>query len=187
MDNEEVFSFIAEYEIRNRVERMGFDISEEYKDKPLLLLGVLKGAFVFLSDLCRAINIPCEIAFLRASSYGNDTKSSGKVEIKMDTDADISKYHVLIVDDIVDTGLTLKKIKAAVKRQKPLSVKTAVFLDKPDRREVKFTPDYYAFSVPDYFVVGYGMDYAEKYRNLPYVGVLHKRKNVRREDEQDKE
>ena len=160
---------ISEEELKEAVTKAGDILSIEYKDKPLLLVSILKGAYVFLSDLSRAINIPHEIGFMAAKSYFNGTESTGKVDITMDLAQDISKYHVIIVEDIIDTGRTLKEVMKYLESKGPLSLKVVTLLDKPDRRLVKLQSDYSLFTIPDYFVIGYGLDYAEYYRNLPCI------------------
>lgn len=160
---------IDESEISSAVKRAGELITAEYAGKPLLILGILKGSFVFLSDLVRAIKIPCEVAFMAAESYGSGTVSAGSVKITHDIDRDISSYHVIIAEDIVDTGHTLSEICDILRAREPLSLKVFALLDKPERREVDFRADHALFSVPDLFVVGYGLDCGEKYRNLPYI------------------
>lgn len=160
---------ITEEEIGAAVAKTGDIISMEYKDKPLLLVSVLKGAYIFLADLSRAVNIPHEIGFMAAKSYFDGTESSGEVEIAMDLAQDISKYHVVIVEDIIDTGRTLKKLMDILASRKPLSLKMITLLDKPDRRVVDLQPDYALFTIPDRFVVGYGLDCGEYYRNLPCI------------------
>lgn len=160
---------ISEKEISQKVTELGRKISTEYSGKPLLLVSILKGAFVFLSDLCRAISIPCEIDFMCAESYYSRTVSSGNVTITMDLKHDISKYHVIIVEDIVDTGRTLNEIVGLLKERSPLSLKVTALLDKPDRRVIDFKADEVLFTIPDLFVIGYGLDCGEKFRNLPYI------------------
>lgn len=160
---------ISEEEIKAAVKRTGRLISEKYEGKPLLLVSVLKGAFIFLADLCRAVEIPCEIGFMAAESYGNGTVSSGKVNITLDLKQDISKYHVIIAEDIIDTGKTLSRICELLRKRNPLSLEVCTLLDKPSRRETEMTADYVLFTVPDFFAVGYGLDCAEQYRNLPYI------------------
>lgn len=160
---------ISEEEIRDAVQKTGEIISMEYKDKPLLLVSILKGAYVFLGDLSRAVNIPHEIGFMAAKSYFESTESSGTVEITLDLKQDISKYHVVIVEDIIDTGRTLSKVKEYLESKDPLSLKIVTLLDKPERRLVKLQSDYSLFTIPDYFVIGYGLDYGEYYRNLPCI------------------
>ena len=160
---------ISEEDIRDAVTKAGEILSLEYKDKPLLLVTILKGAFIFLADLSRAITIPHEIGFMAAKSYFESTESSGNVEITLDLAQDISKYHVVIVEDIIDTGRTLSKVKEYLESKNPLSLKIVTLLDKPDRRLVELSSDYALFTIPDYFVIGYGLDYGEYYRNLPCI------------------
>lgn len=160
---------ISEEEIRKAVHDAGNEISREYDGKPLLLVSILKGAFVFMADLSRAVNIPCEIAFMCAKSYYNGTESSGIVRITMDLEHDISEYHVIIVEDIIDTGRTLSDVVKLLKSRNPLSLKVITLLDKPSRRLVEFEADKALFTIPDHFVIGYGLDCGEMYRNLPYI------------------
>jgi hypoxanthine phosphoribosyltransferase len=160
---------ITEREIKAALEAEGERISREFEGKPLLLVSVLKGAFIFLADLCREITIPCEIGFMAAQSYLGGTTSTGNVEIICDLKQDVSRYHVVIVEDIIDTGRTLKEIVRILNDRKPLSLKVVTLLDKPDRREVEFEPDRALFTIPDHFVIGYGLDCGELYRNLPYI------------------
>ena len=160
---------ITEDEIKAKIAEVGAQISREYEGKPLLLVSILKGAFVFMADICRAVTVPCEIGFMCAKSYYNGTSSSGIVKITMDLDQDISKYHVMIVEDIIDTGRTLSDVIKLLKARAPLSLKVVTLLDKPDRRLVDFKADVSLFTIPDYFVIGYGLDCAEIYRNLPYI------------------
>ncbi|MCR4863048.1 MAG: hypoxanthine phosphoribosyltransferase [Ruminococcus sp.] len=160
---------ISEEEIRSAVKKAGAMISEKYKGEPVLLVSVLKGAFIFLADLARAVDIPCEIDFMEAKSYFADTKSSGSVAVTMDLKHDVSKYHVIIVEDIIDTGRTLKEIAKIIKSHSPLSLSIVTLLDKPSRRVVELNADYSLFTIPDLFVIGYGLDFDEYYRNLPYI------------------
>ena len=160
---------ITENEIKEAVRRAGQKISESYDGRPILLVSILKGAFVFMADLCRAITVPCEIGFMCAKSYYKGTVSSGVVKITMDLDQDISKYHVIIVEDIIDTGRTLRDIVEMLKLRNPLSLRVVTLLDKPDRRLVEFNADMTLFTIPDLFVIGYGLDCGEYYRNLPYI------------------
>lgn len=160
---------ISEEEIREAVKKAGKFISGSYDGQPLLLVSVLKGAFVFLADLCRAIEVPCEIAFMEAKSYYADTISSGSVAVTMDLKHDVSKYHVIIVEDIIDTGRTLSEIVKLLKAREPLSLRIVTLLDKPSRRAVELEADYSLFTIPDKFVIGYGLDLGEYYRNLPYI------------------
>ena len=160
---------ISEDEIRTEMKKAGEYINSVYDGSPILLVSILKGAFVFMADLCREVTVPCEIAFMAAKSYFEGTESSGHVEITMDLKHDISNYHVIIVEDIIDTGRTLNEIKKILGVRNPLSLRIMTLLDKPDRRVVELKADYSLFTIPDYFVIGYGLDYGEFYRNLPYI------------------
>ncbi len=162
--------FSAE-EIARRVREMGAEISSDYGDSCPILVGVLKGAFVMLSDLSRAMNIPHEVDFLRAASYGSGTTSSGRVEIVHDLRADIRGRHVILVEGVVDSGLTLGHLISTMKQRAPASLKVATLLDKAPCRKVDIKPDYAGFVIGDEFVIGYGMDVAERFRSLPYVGI----------------
>lgn len=163
---------ISEEEIKKIVERLGKQISKDYKGKNLVLVSVLKGSVVFMADLMRAIDIPCSIDFMIVSSYGNSTESKGSVKIIKDLDLNLEGIDLLIVEDILDTGRTLSSLIEILKMRNPHSIKICTFLDKPERRVADITADYSGTCVPDEFVVGYGLDYAERYRNLPYLGVL---------------
>ncbi len=161
---------IEEKDIKQKVKEIAQRISDDYKNSEnLVLVGVLKGAFIFLADLVRELKVPCEIDFIKVSSYGQTTESSGIVRIELDIKIDISGKDVIIVEDILDTGLTLKYIKELFLSRNPKSLKIAVLLDKYERRKVDIEVDYLGFKVPDKFLVGYGLDFAEKYRYLPYV------------------
>jgi hypoxanthine phosphoribosyltransferase len=160
---------ITEEEIKEKIQQAGKEISASYDGRPILLVSILKGAFVFMADLCRAIDVPCEIGFMCAKSYYNGTVSTGAVKITMDLEQDISKYHVIIVEDIIDTGRTLNDVVNLLKARNPLSLKVVTLLDKPSRRVVDFKADLALFTIPDHFVIGYGLDCAEYYRNLPYI------------------
>lgn len=160
---------LTEEEIQTKIRETGKIISEKYEGKPLLLVSILKGAFIFLADFCRALTIPCEIGFMRVSSYYEGTSSSGDVKIVMDLDQDVSNFHVIIVEDIIDTGRTLYDIIDRIKARNPLSLEVITLLDKPERRLVDFKADMSLFEIPDLFVVGYGLDCGEQYRNLPYI------------------
>ncbi len=160
---------ISENEIKEAIQKAGKQIDQWYDGRPILLVSVLKGAFVFMADLCRAVTVPCEIGFMCAKSYYSGTTSSGVVNITMDLDQDISKYHVVIVEDIIDTGRTLNDIISLLKTRNPLSLRVVTLLDKPSRRVVDFKADISLFTIPDYFVIGYGLDCGEFYRNLPYI------------------
>lgn len=163
---------ISEEEIAKRVKELGKQLTEEYKEKDLLIVGILKGCMLYLSDLVRAIDLPLTIDFMVVSSYGTATRSSGVVRIIKDLEREIEGKDVLIVEDIVDTGLTLSYLIENLKTRNPKSVKVCSFLDKPDRRKAHVDIEYVGFQIPDEFVVGYGLDYAEIYRNLPFVCVL---------------
>ena len=160
---------IPEEEIRRELKKAGDMINSVYDGSPILLVSILKGSFVFMADLCREVTVPCEIAFMAAKSYFEGTQSSGHVEITMDLKHDISKYHVIIIEDIIDTGRTLNEIIKLLKVREPLSIRVITLLDKPERRVVELKADYSLFTIPDYFVIGYGLDYGEFYRNLPYI------------------
>lgn len=162
----------TEEEIRLKIKEIGKCISEDYSGKDLMLIGVLKGSVVFMADLMKEITIPCTMDFMAVSSYGNSTKTSGVVRILKDLDFEIEGKHVLIVEDIIDSGITLKYLVDYLKGRKPASLEIACLLNKPERRKVELNAKYMGFTVPDYFLVGYGLDYAEKYRNLPYIGIL---------------
>lgn len=159
-------------ELKNKVAELGDKITEEYRGREVLVVGILKGAFIFMADLIREIKIPLEIDFMDVSSYGISTSSSGEVRIIKDLENSIQDKDVLIVEDIIDTGLTLKYITELLKTRNPRSVKVCCMLDKPSRRKTDIQADYVGFTIPDRFVVGYGLDYAEQYRNYPAVCVL---------------
>lgn len=160
---------ITEDEIKEAIKKAGKEIDAIYDGRPILLVSILKGAFVFMADLCRAVSVPCEIGFMCAKSYYNGTVSTGVVQITMDLEQDISKYHVVIVEDIIDTGRTLNDVVKLLKGRNPLSLRVVTLLDKPSRRIVDFKADMSLFEIPDYFVIGYGLDCGEYYRNLPYI------------------
>jgi hypoxanthine phosphoribosyltransferase len=163
---------ITEEQLLTRIAELGEQITQHYQGKPLLLLGTLKGAVPFIADLSRAINLPLEIDYMAVASYGNSTSSSGVVRILKDLEGPIDQKHVLIVEDIVDSGLTLDYLVDVLKRRNPLSLRICALLDK-DRERVKAVEiDYVGFRIPNKFVVGYGLDYGQRYRNLPYVGIL---------------
>ncbi len=159
-------------DIAAKVKQLGEQISKDYDGQNLLIIGILKGAVIFMSDLVREIKTPHSFDFMAVSSYGVSTKSSGVVRIMKDLERSIEGYHILIVEDIIDTGLTLKYLLENLRSRKPLSVKVCTLLDKPSRRLVEVQPDYNGFSIPDEFVIGYGLDYNERFRHLPYIGVL---------------
>ncbi len=164
---------VSEEDLQAKVAELGAQISADYERKDLLLVSILKGAVVFMADLMRAVSIPCGIDFMVVSSYGGaNTSSTGLVKIIKDLDQDLSGKDVLIVEDILDTGITLSHLMPMLQMRKPNSLRLCTILSKPSRRKADIEPDYCGFEVPDEFVVGYGLDYDEKYRNLPYVGVL---------------
>ena len=160
-------------EIQARIEELGKKISEDYKDaKSLLVIGILKGSCMFFADLIRQIDLPIEIEFMSVSSYQDSSVSSGEVKITKDVNTSVALKHVLFVEDIIDTGFTMSKVMEMFHERGAASVKLCSLLSKPDRRKVEISIDYLGFTIPDEFVIGYGLDFAEKYRNLPYVGVL---------------
>ena len=163
---------IAAEAIQDRIKELGAEISRDYAGRNPLLIGVLKGAFMFLGDLMRAIEIPLGIEFIAISSYGAEMRTSGEVRILKDLDVAIEGRYILVVEDIVDTGLTLSYLLANLKSRGAASVKLAALLDKYERREKEVPIDYLGFKIPDKFVVGYGLDFAERYRNLPFIAVL---------------
>lgn len=160
---------ITKEEIADAIAKAGKELDKIYDGRPLLLVSILKGAFVFMADLCRAVSVPCEIGFMCAKSYYQGTTSSGVVQITMDLEQDISNYHVIIVEDIIDTGRTLNDVVKLLKARNPLSLRVVTLLDKPSRRVVDFKADLSLFTIPDHFVIGYGLDYAEFFRSLPYI------------------
>ena len=160
---------ITEEEIASAVKEAGKYIDSIYDGRPILLVSILKGSFVFMADLCRAVSVPCEIDFMCAKSYYDGTVSSGVVKITMDLEQDVSNYHVIIVEDIIDTGRTLSDVVKLLKSRSPLSLKVVTLLDKPSRRVVDFKADMSLFTIPDLFVIGYGLDCGEYFRNLPYI------------------
>lgn len=159
-------------QITVRIKELGSEISNDYQSSPPVLVGILKGALPFIADLMRAVNIPVVYDLMAVSSYGASTKTTGTVRIIKDLDLDIENRDVIIVEDIVDTGLTLQYLVENLRSRRPRSLKVCTLLDKPSRRQTPIQPDYNGFEIPDVFVVGFGLDYAEKYRNLPYIGVL---------------
>lgn len=163
---------LTEQDIKARIRDLGDQISADYAGKDLVLVTILKGAVMFLSDLMRHITVPCEIDFMVASSYGASTSSAGVIKVLKDIDIPLSGRNILIVEDILDSGLTLSHIRSLLESRNPASVKIVTLLDKPARRTVDLRADYLGFEIPDKFVIGYGLDYDEKYRNLPFIGVL---------------
>ncbi|GMR03367.1 MAG: hypoxanthine phosphoribosyltransferase [Thermodesulfovibrionia bacterium] len=160
-------------QIQNRVKEMAVQISEDYKGKELIAVGILKGAFMFFSDIVKLIQIPMDIGFLTASSYAG-TNSAGEIKVHCDLREDIKDRHVLLIEDIVDTGLTVKHIKDMFLSRNPASLKICAFLDKKARRKVDVHLDYMGFEIPNEYVVGYGLDYENKFRNLPYIAIFKK-------------
>lgn len=165
-------TYFSAEDIQNIVSRLGKQISEDYKDKNLLLVSILKGSIVFMADLMRSITIPCRIDFMSVSSYGSGTKTSGVVKIQKDLDINLEGYDLLIVEDILDSGKTLSYVRKILEARNPASISICTLFDKPERREADVYAKYSGARVPDEFIVGYGLDYDEKYRNLPYIGVL---------------
>lgn len=163
---------LSEEEIKNKVKELGEKISHDYENKNLMLISILKGSIVFMSDLMRSITTKCQIDFLAVSSYGSSTKTSGEVRIIKDLDVSLEGFDVLVVEDILDSGMTLNYVLNLLKNRNPASINICTLLDKPSRRRVEVDAKYIGFEVPDEFVVGYGLDYAEEYRNIPFVGVL---------------
>ena len=163
---------IAEESLKKRIREMGAEITRDYNGKELLIIGILKGAVYFMTELTQAIELSTQIDFIRVSSYGSGTNSSGDVKISFDTTKNISGKDVLLLDDVVDTGLTLNAVKELFVERNVNSIKIATMLDKKERRLVKMLPDYSGFIIPDEFVVGFGLDYDEQYRTLPYIGIL---------------
>ena len=173
MDDDAVGDILVKpEELQNRVRELAAEISRDYAGRDLVLIGVLKGAVFFLSDLMRQLDVPCEVDFMAVASYGSATKSSGVVRILKDLDAVIEGRDVLIVEDIVDSGLTLQYLLRNLGARNPRSLEVCALLTKPDRREVQLPTRYVGFEIPDRFVIGYGLDYGERYRNLPFVAAL---------------
>lgn len=163
--------YLSEEEIANRIQQLADQINKDYAGKEITVVGVLNGAFMFTADLIRKLNVPVELDFIAASSYGDDTSSSGQVKIEWDLKKEIKGKHILLVEDIVDTGLTIKSLKALLGSREPASIKLASLLFKPARNVHPVDIDYLAFEIEDKFVIGYGLDYAGKYRELPYIGI----------------
>jgi len=169
-DIEEIL--ISEEQLRTRIADLGETITRDYQEKNLLLLGTLKGAVTFIADLARAIPLPLELDYMAVASYGDSSQSSGVVRIVKDLEGPIEHKHILIVEDIIDSGLTLHYLIDLLQRRNPLSLRICALLDKKRERVKEVPVDYLGFTIPDKFVVGYGLDYAQRYRNLPYVGIL---------------
>jgi hypoxanthine phosphoribosyltransferase len=164
---------IEEERLQSRIRELGAELSADYAGRELLLVGVLKGAVFFMADLMRSLTVPCEIDFMAISSYGASTDTSGVVRILKDLDINIEGRHVLVVEDIIDSGLTLSYLLRNLESREPASLEICALLTKPSRREIDVPVRYVGFEIPNKFVIGYGLDYAERYRNLPYVGILH--------------
>ena len=163
---------LTESDLRSKISQIGKMISKDYEGRDLVLIGVLKGSVMFMADLMKEIEIPCSMDFMAVSSYGSSTKSTGVVRILKDLDFGIEGKDVLIVEDIIDTGVTLKYLVEYLKARKPNSLEICALLNKQERRKVEISAKYLGFEVPDFFLVGYGLDYAEKYRNLPFIAIL---------------
>lgn len=166
---------VTQEEMRSRIRELGRQISADYAGKDLVLVGVLKGAYAFFADLARAIRIPVRVDFIIVTSYGTQTKTSGKVKLVTELTEKIKNRDVLLVEDIVDSGLTIQYLTKALAKQKPRSIKVCTLLSKPERRVVDVPLQYIGFRIPDQYVVGYGLDYQQQYRNLPYLAVLDQR------------
>ena len=171
-DNDIQEVLFSEEQLKNRVREIAQQITADYQGKEIMLISVLRGSFVFMADLCRAIDLPCTLDFMAVSSYGKGTKSSGQVQITKDLSEDITGRHIIVVEDILDSGNTLSYLLKILEHRHPASIRLCTLLDKPDRRVKPVEVHYSGFTIPDAFVVGYGLDYAEKYRNLPYIGIL---------------
>ncbi|MCI5724912.1 MULTISPECIES: hypoxanthine phosphoribosyltransferase [Fusobacterium] len=170
--NYTIETLISREEVESRIKELAKLIETDYKEKDLICVGLLKGSVMFLSDLIKEISLPLQIDFMNVSSYGSETTSSGNVKVIKDTDIDVRGKDVLIVEDIIDTGITLEYVIGMFKTKGVASVKTCTLLSKPERRKIDVKVDYIGFEVPDKFVIGYGLDYAQKYRNLPYIGAV---------------
>lgn len=172
LDRDILEVFYSEEQLKNRVAELGAAITKDYQGKAPVLVSVLRGSYIFMADLTRSIDLPCTVDFMSVSSYGKGTTSSGQVKILKDLSAPIEGKDLIIVEDILDSGNTLYYLRDVLTARKPASISICTLLDKPERRVKDIRADYSGFEVPDAFVVGYGLDYAEKYRNLPYIGVL---------------
>jgi hypoxanthine phosphoribosyltransferase len=169
MENSKENILIDQNEIAEKIVALGEIISSDYKDKKLYVLSLLRGSFIFTADLVRQVKVPTAIGFMTTSSYGHEESTTGNVKVVQDISDNIEGYDILIVDDIVDTGTTMKFVKEYLQKYKPASIKCCVLLDKPSRRKVEIEPDYKCFTIPDVFVVGYGLNYGDYYRNVPYI------------------
>jgi len=172
MTNDILKVLLTREQLEKRVKELGEELTEKFDGEEPIFIGVLKGSFIFMADLIRNVDLKCSMDFMAVSSYGNGTTSSGEVKINKDLNEDIAGRHVVIVEDILDSGVTLNYLCGYLKNRKPASITLVTLLDKPARRKSPVKADFVGFEVPDEFVVGYGLDYAEKYRNLPFVGVL---------------
>ncbi|NLV87055.1 MAG: hypoxanthine phosphoribosyltransferase [Clostridiales bacterium] len=172
MTNDILKVLLTEEQLKERVSELGREISEKFKGQEPLFIGVLKGSFIFMADLVRQVDLKSSVDFMAVSSYGGGTTSSGCVRINKDLNEDITDRHIIVVEDILDSGVTLSYLWGYLMNRKPASITLVTLLDKPARRKANIYADYVGFEVPDEFVVGYGLDYSEKYRNLPYVGIL---------------
>ncbi len=164
--------FFSGEELQNKVREIGAQITRDYEGRDPLFVGVLKGSFVFMADLMRAVDLYCDIDFMAVSSYGSGTTTTGAVKINKDLSYSVEGRHIILIEDILDSGVTLSYLKKYIEARKPASVRICTLLDKPARRRADIHADYVGFECPDAFIVGYGLDYAERYRNLPYIGVL---------------
>ncbi len=164
--------FFSAEELQDRVRELGARITKDYEGKDPLFVGVLKGSFVFMADLMRAVDLYCDIDFMAVSSYGSGTTTTGAVKINKDLTYNVEGRHIILIEDILDSGVTLSYLKKYIEARKPASIRICTLLDKPARRKADISADYVGFECPDAFIVGYGLDYAERYRNLPYIGVL---------------
>ena len=162
----------TEEQLSARVQELARQIERDYAGREIMLISVLRGSFIFMADLCRAIDLPCTLDFMAVSSYGKGTSSSGQVQITKDLSEDISGRHIIVVEDILDSGNPLHYLLQLLEHRHPASIRLCTLLDKPERRVKPVEVHYTGFAIPDAFVVGYGLDYAEKYRNLPYIGIL---------------
>lgn len=169
IDNKKEKILFSREEIDIRVKEMGKELSQQYKDRDLVIVSLLRGSFIFTADLARELSIPVEIEFMTTASYGNEEVSSGVVKILQDVRGSLKGKDVLIVDDIIDTGHTLKKVIEHLEEKEPDSIKVCVMLDKPSRRQVELEPDYVGYEIPDVFIVGYGLNYGDYFRNIPYI------------------
>ena len=172
LENDIQETLFSEAQLKARVAEIARQIEQDYEGKEIMLISVLRGSFIFMADLCRAIRLPCTLDFMAVSSYGKGTTSSGQVQITKDLSEDISGRHIIVVEDILDSGNTLSYLLKILENRHPASIRLCTLLDKPERRVKPVKVHYSGFTIPDAFVVGYGLDYAEKYRNLPYIGVL---------------